>query len=90
MFFPTSPATLASSNASGGVAALRRVAHPLAALIAITALSGDTPAGPTKTMPNALHVECEAYLVHASKLCLGCEQSACMAGEALSPGLWWC
>ena len=54
MFFPTSPAALAPSNASGGVAALRRVAHPLAALIAVTALSGDTPCRAHTDAPKCL------------------------------------
>ena len=41
MFFPTSAATMAPPGAAAGIAALRKVAHPLAALIAITAVSGN-------------------------------------------------
>ncbi len=41
MFFPTSAATMAPTGAAAGAAALRKVAHPLAALIAMTAVSGD-------------------------------------------------
>ncbi|KAA6429600.1 MAG: cytochrome c oxidase assembly COX15-like, partial [Trebouxia sp. A1-2] len=45
MFFPTSAAAVAPSSAVAGTAALRKVAHPLAALIAITAISGVFVAG---------------------------------------------
>jgi len=40
MFFPTSAAAVAPSSAAAGTAALRKVVHPLAALIAVTAISG--------------------------------------------------
>ena len=40
MFFPTSSAVMAGPAAATGAAALRKVAHPLAALIGITAVSG--------------------------------------------------
>lgn len=41
MFFPISSAAQASSAAAAGAAALRKVTHPLAALIGITAVSGN-------------------------------------------------
>ena len=40
LFFPVSSAVLAPPAAATGAAALRKMAHPLAALIGITAVSG--------------------------------------------------
>lgn len=41
LFHPTSAAAQAPQLAASGAAALRRAAHPLAALIGITAVSGE-------------------------------------------------
>lgn len=40
MLYPVSSAALAPAVATAGASALRRVAHPLAAIIGITAVSG--------------------------------------------------
>ena len=69
MLFPTSSAAQAPATAAAGAAALRKVAHPLAAIIGITAISGDAlPASKLSICSTQLLCGCKVLpIVSASR-----------------------